>query len=847
MEKKLLAYCIKDKKYTLELIQKKIESSYFADDTAGTLFKILCWFFREYDCLPTKEALLEALNQSTLTDSLKGTVPVLFIELQALVVVEPFNFILDVFLKDYKERELRKTLMSVVDVINSGRIEEAISHTQRTLSTLSLIGSNDVREGDYRDSVTDRLNYYEKVKEGKIPQGILYGYPSLDSITGGQLSGELWIVMGLMKHGKCNKFDTPIQTVDGTIIPICKVKKGQQILTLDDNYKLVPATVIDNIYNGKKQLYKITTRLGRTVEATDNHPFLMATGWTQLKDLKVGGRIATPRRLSLNLPEYNITDEEIIFTSLFIAEGSYLPSKIYTGYVGGGSQHFTNYDIDVMNTFKHCLDKMGLVVGYTRPDEGNIRLNNGDSRVADVCNKLGINRAHSLQKTLPAWVFRLSDRQLALFLGAYFSGDGGVENKKRINYYASSKTLAFQLQTLLLRLGLNAQINTKRSSYTKEGIKKVLDHPSYSISIESTNEVLSFITQIRPYIIGKEKLAYVDAVYNICNKIIAKPWNDVIPNPIMYVRQKYNKYVKTLLGDYKTIGRDRLLNASKVYNDKYLRDLATSDIYWDEIVSIEKTQIEDVYDLEIDHPCHNFVANNIVAHNSAIMLNMANFAWKTQHKNVLYVSAEVSRAVLERRLDALNAEISCTGLKQGTLADMDMDRFKATLDDIKKRESMMYIMDTPAISTAGIHAKIQELKSKGKLDLVVVDYLALISPVETAKEDWKNIGNIALELRRIARTEGIPILTAHQTNAEGYKAKTIDGSHISRSKDIGRHCDLILSIKLQDEEAKRFLPTCLMDAAIIMSRDSASTGFVLEANFDRMCIKETLAVSGGHP
>jgi len=46
-----------------------------------------------------------------------------------------------------------------------------------------------------------------------------------------------------------------------------------------------------------------------------------------------------------------------------------------------------------------------------------------------------------------------------------------------------------------------------------------------------------------------------------------------------------------------------------------MNDLATSDVYWDEVVSIEPDGNAEVYDLTVEG-LHSFVANDIVVHNS---------------------------------------------------------------------------------------------------------------------------------------------------------------------------------------------------------------------------------------
>jgi replicative DNA helicase len=63
------------------------------------------------------------------------------------------------------------------------------------------------------------------------------------------------------------------------------------------------------------------------------------------------------------------------------------------------------------------------------------------------------------------------------------------------------------------------------------------------------------------------------------------------------------------------LGRARALKVSEIVRSESFRQLATSDVYWDEITSIEPDGIEEVYDLTVDD-LHNFVAEDIVVHNS---------------------------------------------------------------------------------------------------------------------------------------------------------------------------------------------------------------------------------------
>jgi replicative DNA helicase len=71
--------------------------------------------------------------------------------------------------------------------------------------------------------------------------------------------------------------------------------------------------------------------------------------------------------------------------------------------------------------------------------------------------------------------------------------------------------------------------------------------------------------------------------------------------------------------------RARLARFAAALDDEGLADLASSDVYWDEIVSIEPMGMKQVYDLTIPET-HNFVANDVCVHNTAFILNVAQYA-----------------------------------------------------------------------------------------------------------------------------------------------------------------------------------------------------------------------------
>lgn len=216
---------------------------------------------------------------------------------------------------------------------------------------------------------------------------------------------------------------------------------------------------------------------------------------------------------------------------------------------------------------------------------------------------------------------------------------------------------------------------------------------------------------------------------------------------------------------------------------------------------------------------------------STMLMNMANNVWK-QGKNVIYFSAEVSKKVLVRRLTAMNLSIPITAIKQGSLIEEDERRVQDLYKRIETAPSSLYIVDRGGMTTDYIQAKVRELKSIMPIDLVVVDYLGICKTNNTrsSSKDHEYFGQIAWDLRDIAKLEQVPVLTAHQSNKE---------HGISKSLDVGRHCDLMFSIEIKDENLLLSGSELIdLEATIMLTRDSAAGRFPLEASYSKGLIVE---------
>jgi replicative DNA helicase len=112
-----------------------------------------------------------------------------------------------------------------------------------------------------------------------------------------------------LRESGCLDGDTLIYRPDtGGYTPIRELagQQGFQVMSLNtETWKLETAVVSRAFCTGHQPVYRLTTRLGRTLRATGNHKFLTIDGWQRLDTLAVGAQIAIPAVLQHQTPPLN--------------------------------------------------------------------------------------------------------------------------------------------------------------------------------------------------------------------------------------------------------------------------------------------------------------------------------------------------------------------------------------------------------------------------------------------------------------------------------------------------------------------------------------------------------------
>lgn len=553
-------------------------------------------------------------------------------------------------------------IMAMVALYRPGPIESIPEYIRRKHNP-SLVKFMDPRMKDILDQSYGVIVYQDDVMLIAIH---LAGYSWLDAdklrkAMGKKIPEEMQkqkekLLSGFVEHGmtmskaqdiwkliepfaaygfnKCLSGDTRVMDPkDGSYRTVREMFEDQRVGTvvaLGSNYRLNGEARSRVVQNGVKRVFDLKTRSGRTIRATGNHPFLKLEGWTQLDELSVGDRIATPRRLPCG-PGTGTDLRKWLTLGCLVAEGNlchphgayfYSKNELEIADFVEAVQAFDNVKV----TIDRSKSVASVYVGQADPKKGN--------SLMIWLGGLGLLGRKATEKQLPDCVYQMDQNELSELVAALWQGDGCVHSAKdgQIYYATSSPVLSRQMQHLLLRLGVNSTIHEKQFRY-RGTLRR-----GFTINVSGVENVVRFAATVGVRLLankGKVLLEIVDrlsVVYEGTGGIIARGTKDVVPAAAYkmirsemetvgvgpaFMREETHLSSRLFQFDVRRTGYSRpvIRRMADVIDSDVLDGLGNGDVYWDEIVSVVPAGREMTYDLEVP-VSHNFVANDIVVHNS---------------------------------------------------------------------------------------------------------------------------------------------------------------------------------------------------------------------------------------
>lgn len=147
---------------------------------------------------------------------------------------------------------------------------------------------------------------------------------------------------------------------------------------------------------------------------------------------------------------------------------------------------------------------------------------------------------------------------------------------------------------------------------------------------------------------------------------------------------------------------------------------------------------------------------------TAFTLALARNAAMDHNRPVAFFSLEMSNIQLTQRLISMESEISGSKLRNGRLEDNEWQTLHSTIE--RMSEVPIFIDDTPAINIFELRAKSRRLKMQHDIQLIIIDYLQLMSGGVDNKRGNREqeISNISRSLKALAKELDVPVIALSQ-------------------------------------------------------------------------------------
>ena len=179
------------------------------------------------------------------------------------------------------------------------------------------------------------------------------------------------------------------------------------------------------------------------------------------------------------------------------------------------------------------------------------------------------------------------------------------------------------------------------------------------------------------------------------------------------------------------------------------------------------------------------------------------YEFKDDGCNVLYFSIEMDYENMRQRIDSNLAEIDYYRLRDRRLSDSEMTRYKRSSVFQSKYDKQFVVTDIPrGLTIMDIKATYEKLRSYFKPDVIIVDHLGLMRPLESRGADWLEMGDIAADLHEFNRRNDTITIAAVQANrAKAANGKKMHGTNrVGRSEMIPQNASIILEIANREDE-----------------------------------------------
>ncbi|CAM4081026.1 replicative DNA helicase [Helcobacillus massiliensis] len=191
-------------------------------------------------------------------------------------------------------------------------------------------------------------------------------------------------------------------------------------------------------------------------------------------------------------------------------------------------------------------------------------------------------------------------------------------------------------------------------------------------------------------------------------------------------------------------------------------------------------------------------------------------------KTSVIFSLEMDRTEITMRLLSAEAQVPMSRMRDGTMDDRDWQNLARAMGRIS--DAPLFMDDSANMTLMEIRAKCRRLKQKHDLQLVVIDYLQLMSSGKRVESRQQEVSEFSRALKLLAKEIEVPVIAISQLNrgSEQRTDKTPMMSDLRESGSIEQDADLIVLIHREDYYEKESPRAGEADLIVAKHRNGAT-------------------------
>jgi replicative DNA helicase len=246
----------------------------------------------------------------------------------------------------------------------------------------------------------------------------------------------------------------------------------------------------------------------------------------------------------------------------------------------------------------------------------------------------------------------------------------------------------------------------------------------------------------------------------------------------------------------------RLERKHLAHKDRSRNTRARTRVRW--IISVTPIASVPVRCVEVNNDDHLYLATRamVPTHNSTLGLDIARCASVKHALPSAIFSLEMSKTEITMRLLSAEARVPLHHMRSGTMTDDDWARLARRMGEVA--EAPLYIDDSPNLTMMEIRAKARRLRQRHNLQLIVIDYLQLMTANRKVENRQQEVSELSRSLKLLAKELEIPVIAMSQLNrgAEQRTDKKPQLSDLRESGSIEQDADMVILLHREDAYEK---------------------------------------------